>query len=183
VSNIDILNGSQRSDSVMIYDSSTPARIPLAVKQAVCSIMQPPTDIIHFDLVNVHPQPNSNDCGLFAIAFATELVHGRDPSLCHFNTSAMRQHLVGCLNEGHLSCFPLKKRRRIPLGSKVKKSVQEHIYCTCRTINDKMRPMIACTNCCKWYHKGCVNLDVHTSYKEVQWICCSCTNALASLAK
>ena len=139
LSNIDILNGSQRSDSVMIYDSSTPARIPLAVKWAVCSIMQPPTDIIHFDLVNVHPQPNSNDCGLFAVAFATELVHGRDPSLCHFNTSAMRQHLVGCLSEGHLSRFPLKKRRRIPLGSKVKKSVQEHIYCTCRTIKDKMQ--------------------------------------------
>ena len=33
VSNIDILNGSQRSDSVMIYDSATLARLSLAVKQ------------------------------------------------------------------------------------------------------------------------------------------------------
>ena len=44
----------------------------------------------------------------------------------------------------------------------MKKSVQESIYCMCRTINDRMRPMIACDNCCKWYHKDCVNLDVHT---------------------
>ena len=183
MSNIDIPNDSQRSDSVMIYDSGTPARISLAVKHAVCSIMRPRADTLHFDLVNVHPQPNGWDCGLFAIAFATELVHGYDPSLCHFDTGAMRQHLLCCLEKGYLSHFPCQKKRRIPLGGKVKKSVEEHIYCTCRQINDKTRSMIACDNCNKWFHKDCLNLDVNKSYRDIKWICSSCTNTIASLSK
>ena len=183
VSNIDIPIGSQKSDSVMIYDSGTPSIISLHVKHAVCSIMRPRADTLHFDLVNVQSQPNGWDCDLFAIAFATELVHGSDPSLCHFDTGTMRQHLLCCLEKGYLSHFPCQKKRRIPLGGKVKKSVEEHIYCTCRQINDNTHPMIACDNCNKQFHKDCSNLDVNKSYKEIKWICSSCTNSIASLSK
>ena len=76
MSNIDILNGSQRSNSVMIYDSGTLASVSLAVKHAVCFIMRPRADtlhfdlviiLLHFDLVIIHPQPNGWECGLFAM--------------------------------------------------------------------------------------------------------------------
>ena len=40
--------------------------------------MKPQSGTIKFDLVNVQSQPNGSDCGLFAIAFATELIHGND---------------------------------------------------------------------------------------------------------
>ena len=35
-----------------------------------------------FDIANTQHQTNSSDCGLFAIAFATELVHSQSPVLC-----------------------------------------------------------------------------------------------------
>ena len=172
-----IASGSQRSNSVSIYDGGSPSRILLAIKHAICSIIRAQADTRHFDLVNVQSQPNGWDCGLFAIAFATELVHGSDPSLCHFDTGTMRQHLLCCLEKGYLSHFPCHKKRTIPLEGKVKKSVEEHIYCT---INDKTRPMIACNDCNKWFQKDCSNLDVNKSYKEIKWICSSCANSIYS---
>lgn len=54
---------------------------------------------------------NGWDCGLFAIAFATELVHGSDPSLCHFDTGTMRQHLLCCLEKGYTCPTFCAKRR------------------------------------------------------------------------
>ena len=33
-------------------------------------------NIIRFDIMNVSPQTNSQDCGVYAIAYATELAHG-----------------------------------------------------------------------------------------------------------
>ena len=107
-------------------------KISLAMKNAICSVMRPKANKVHFDLVNVHAQPNACDCGLYAIAYATELVHGCDPALCLFDN--MRQHLLCCL--GHLSRFLCTNRRRIPIGSKVMPSIQECIYCTCRRVND-----------------------------------------------
>ena len=63
VSNIGILNGSQRSDSVVVYDSATVARV------FGCKACNTRTwaDTLHFGLVNVHLQPNGWGCGLFAI--------------------------------------------------------------------------------------------------------------------
>jgi len=103
VSNIDISNGRQFSDAIMIYDSGVPTTISLAMKNAICSVMRPKADKVHFDLVNVHAQPNACDCGLYAIAYATELVHGCDPALCLFDNGDMRQHLLCCLEKGSLS--------------------------------------------------------------------------------
>ena len=33
--------------------------------------------------MNVVAQPNSYDCGVYALACATELAHGFDPVVCH----------------------------------------------------------------------------------------------------
>ena len=55
--------------------------------------------VLHFDLLNVQQQPNSWDCGLFAVAFATELVHGRSPACRHFDVKLLRPHLLDCLKE------------------------------------------------------------------------------------
>ena len=36
---------------------------------------------ICFDIINVERQRNTYDCGVYALAFATELAHGADPTL------------------------------------------------------------------------------------------------------
>lgn len=105
VSNIDINNHSQFSDAVMIYDSGYPVAVSLAIKKAICSIMQPKAPKLHFDIVNVMSQTNGPSCN------ATELMSGFDPVLCYWDTDVMGPHLLSCLERAHLSRFPT---RRIP---------------------------------------------------------------------
>ena len=118
-------NQSHSNDTVSVYDSGSPARVTRNVRIAVCSIMKPKCDILHFDLVNIKPQPNGSDCGVFALACATELAHGLDPALCSWECSSMRSHLMVCLTNGSLTRF--HKQRRLPFAGRVKKSIKAWI--------------------------------------------------------
>ena len=53
-------------------------------------------------------QQGSKDCGLFAIAYATEIAYGHDPSSFIFDQSKLRQHLHDCLISKSLTRFPKK---------------------------------------------------------------------------
>ena len=46
---------------------------------------------------SVQQQPNGVDCGVFAIAFATALAFGNDPTRKRFNVKKMHRHLRDCL--------------------------------------------------------------------------------------
>ena len=142
-----------------IYDSGSPARITRQTRQLICSLMKPATSQLRFDLVNIMLQPNGSDCGVFSIACATELAHGFDPALYYWECEALRGHLLHCLEACELTRFPCVKKRRLPLGARVKKSSREKIYCTCRTINDISRPMIWCDMCLKCFHMDFEGLD------------------------
>ena len=96
--------------------------LSLNTKQQICSLWQPSSDQVEFQLVNVQRQLNSSDCGLFAIANATELAHGRDTMLCMWDTCQMREHLFNCLEMGKIEQFPLIRQRCIPVGKHIKKN-------------------------------------------------------------
>ena len=53
----------------------------------------------------VQRQPNALDCGPYAIAFATSLVHGQEPTERVY-VPGLRQHLKQCLQAGVLNPFP-----------------------------------------------------------------------------
>ena len=57
-------------------------------------------------VVPVQQQRNGSDCGVFAIAFATCLVHFIDPVTVDFDISKMRPHLLSCLKSGYINLFP-----------------------------------------------------------------------------
>ena len=61
-----------------------------------------------------HTQEGSKDCGLFAIAYAVELVFSSDPSIQIYDQSQMRQHLVSCFENRLLSPFPKSKCYNTP---------------------------------------------------------------------
>ena len=98
-----------------IYDSFVPSSITRQTVIYVCSIKKTRKKEIHFDLVNVMRQSNGSDCGLFVVAFATELAHGYDPALCHWDTAVMRQHLISCLENRHLSRQQVTQRNSLEL--------------------------------------------------------------------
>ncbi|XP_066272266.1 uncharacterized protein [Branchiostoma lanceolatum] len=57
-------------------------------------------------VVAVQQQPNSVDCGVFAIAFATCLAYGILPQSVDFNQPQLRAHLASCFKNEKLELFP-----------------------------------------------------------------------------
>lgn len=62
------------------------------------------TVVISF--IEVQKQPDSYNCGLFAIAFAAELLDGKSPSDAVFVVDKMRAHFISCLEQQKLGTFP-----------------------------------------------------------------------------
>ena len=168
-------------DTVHIYDSGMGLSLALSTQLDICQFWKPSPDRIQFDIMNVLPQPNSYDCGMYAIAFATELLFGNDPVLCDFVTeaSAMRFHLISCFEKGKIERFPCKGTRSIRIGRRVRKSLSVNIFCSCRLPNDPKRSIIFCNQCRKWYRTECDT--VGEVPKGAKWICRSCQTFVATL--
>jgi hypothetical protein len=119
-------------------------------------------------------QENSSDCGIFAIAFITELIVNNfdvDINNLRFEIPLMRKHLSECLDNDKI--IPFTKITKMPkMPSKEEKSSVIKLYCTCK-MPDIIDNMVKCDNkfCkIKWYHKSCSGCNVHTG----KWLCRSC---------
>ena len=55
----------------------------------------------------VQKQPDGHNCGLFAVAFAAEILAGKSPIEAVFDVAQMRDHLIFCLEQGALTPFPM----------------------------------------------------------------------------
>ena len=53
---------------------------------------------------------------------------------------------------------PNKAKKRKSALVKRKRSVQEQVYCICRS-SDESRPMVQCEQCKEWFHFDCVGLN------------------------
>ena len=90
--------------SVQVYDSAH-----TSLDQASAVLIK---DFFRFSLSNIKAvavqkqQPGSNDCGVYAIANATTVAFGGDPSLVKYDQSAMRFHLIECLTLKNIKPFP-----------------------------------------------------------------------------
>lgn len=62
-------------------------------------------------IVPVQKQSDGCNCGLFAIAFATDILHGLCPIDSYFDVSMMRNHLIQCLETEELTVFPKSPQR------------------------------------------------------------------------
>lgn len=71
--------------------------------------LYPYYDFDHRDSVSfplVAQQPNSNDCGVYSIAFATAIVSGLRPENMQYHQPTMRLHLLKMLLSGVIEQFP-----------------------------------------------------------------------------
>ena len=53
------------------------------------------------------------DCGVFAIATATLLANGGNPSSVIYKQQCMREHLLNCFEGSHLVSFPVETIKTI----------------------------------------------------------------------
>ena len=131
----------------------------------IASIVQAKSSQILLHLERVQMQLNSVDCGVYAIAFLTDLCYGKDPASCQYAPTEIRNHLVTCFENGHMTPFPST--------SVVKKKAlrkQLNVYCHCRLPNvlehvknptgNEVVHMVQRYICDNLYHYSCVNLTL-----------------------
>ena len=75
-SNVDVREGGCYTDVIGIYDSGRSRYIRSEIIKSICSFYKCTSDVLRLDAMNVVAQQNADDCGVHAIAYATELVHG-----------------------------------------------------------------------------------------------------------
>ena len=59
----------------------------------------------------VQQQGNGYDCGIFAIAFATDVTYIHKPEQRTYNQSVMRKHLLARLENETMTAFPQQTKR------------------------------------------------------------------------
>ena len=64
--------------------------------------------------VIVSQQKGGVDCGIFCIAYATDLLYGEDPAKIHYDQEKMRPHLIKCLEDNSLTPFPRASHTFVP---------------------------------------------------------------------
>ncbi|CAF1606765.1 unnamed protein product [Rotaria magnacalcarata] len=60
---------------------------------------------------NVQQQVGGNDCGLFALCFATSLCYNEIPSSLFYDQKSLRHHYVNCIENSKIERFPSKSKR------------------------------------------------------------------------
>jgi hypothetical protein len=118
-SNVNVHGGGCYKDTIGVYDSGRPITVHSDVIKSICYFFKCKGDVLRLDILNVIPQPNANDCGVHALAYATELAYGEDPVTCNWDMKEMRRHLLQCMESGVMTRFPKIGQRRIRFGTRV----------------------------------------------------------------
>ena len=176
------------SDEVKVYDSMFHSTTYTTKKQ-IASILRTRSFCVKLQIGMTQFQENSVDCGVYAIAFATDLCHGNDPVQFKYDSPfKLRLHLLNSLKAQKIEPFPSVKLD-CELGYLTEKM---NIYCKCRLLYaaehgfpTKSFPrsedihMIQCYTCEEWYHKSCVNLSIFKIKQlrkdDVKWLCPKCS--------
>ena len=146
-------------------------QLQLQLSKIYAPVALHPCNILKVEVLSVQQQLGLHDCGLFAIAYATELAAGGDPERVQFHQERMREHLVHCLTRQHFLPFP-KSVKHNSLH-RPNRPVQEiMLYCTCRMPEAYDEKMICCDSCNSWFHFSCI--DLHYSKNPAIWKCFKC---------
>lgn len=158
--------------TVKIFDSMYHNANSTSIEHA-CRMLMYPGEKVTIVNEKVQRQVGGSDCGLFSLAFATDLCHGIDPTNQKYNQGSLRQHYVSCLENSTMSPFP-KTEKRVPFHLGSKKSLVA-IYCVCRLPNDK-EEYVQCSNgkCKEWYHPKCVKIPDWVRNSNHKWRCNKC---------
>ena len=74
--------------------------------QCIYALYKTTDGVITADLMNVQRQTDDVNCGIFAIAYAADILSGISPVNSTYDVKKLRSHLVKCLEEETLIPFP-----------------------------------------------------------------------------
>ena len=104
------------SGELNYYDSLYHSITPSVKRQIRCFHPGQHFDQIRMNIMPVQQQTNGCDCGIFAVAFSTSLLHGQDPCHATYDTTVMRHHLQECLKNNHFQIFPSSAKPVVRCG-------------------------------------------------------------------
>ncbi len=149
--------------------------VSYCVKRQVAALLVPGQEKIVLKHMDVQMQSGSYDCGLFAIAYATALVHGEHPGKFLFDQDSMRKHLMQCIECGEMAMFPIKNIRQST--GKLKSEDFIELHCSCRMPAIPGVEMIECSTCKRWFHFPlCVSMPQQAKNKGSYWYCTGCSS-------
>ena len=105
-----ISNIGAKNSEIFMYNSLYSSCSSNVQKQIAC-LLKAERPNIELNFIDVYMQSRGSDCGAFAIAYATTLCLGKLPVKFVFNQTAMRQHLLKCLEMHHFTVFPLRSEQ------------------------------------------------------------------------
>lgn len=90
----------------IIYDSKKPPNslLPHDIYHKLQQLM--PSLTFHYKYANVMQQPDNSSCGVFTLAYATDIAYQINPETSIYNVSNMRSHLRDCITQSKLIPFP-----------------------------------------------------------------------------
>ena len=112
------------TDQIIIFDSSQifSPNLTKSIQLQLFAIYDRGKRQIQIVHPHVQRQTNGVDCGIFAIAYATQFIFNQyiGYDLVEFDRSAMREHLLSCFQNQEITPFPKLKRKM-----RLKKTVSE----------------------------------------------------------
>ena len=90
---------------------------------------------------DVQWQSNGSDCGLFALANASALCNGVEPTKVSFDQYRMQKHLLSCFENCNMIPFPVSSQSRTQVHPPRIETV--NVYCVCWLTDDGTK-MIEC---------------------------------------
>ncbi|KAL5515522.1 hypothetical protein EMCRGX_G000699 [Ephydatia muelleri] len=137
-----ISNIGEEMDTVCNYDSMQ-NRPDGECISLVARYVQCPDSHITIKVMNVQLQDNGYACGELAVAFATSLIHGEDPTQLHYKE--LRSHFKNCVDTYSITPFP-SWTSVVSHQPRVVHEIRKRVYCKCRA-PDNGKPMIHCCAC------------------------------------
>ena len=96
-------------------------------RMQVAAIMHTTERYIDFKVHKIQFQKGTSDCGLFSVAYATDLAFGNDPASYMYKQNLLRSHFTSCISNNALTPFPSE-----PIKYQRPKLIRNPVLCTCR---------------------------------------------------
>ncbi|KAK3092529.1 hypothetical protein FSP39_004040 [Pinctada imbricata] len=140
--------------TVNICDSSF-SDVPSIELQCIATLVQPPSMELKIHMLDVFPQNNGYDCGLYAIANLVTIASGHDPTKMRYDRRKMRSHLFLCLERKSLTMFPTIGQRKVK--NPVKREIVVQLHCYCK-LPETHTLYVMCDGCDGYFHPQCLGM-------------------------
>ena len=169
-----------RKDEVSVYDSMG-GNLSKDTVHVIARMVKYEDKELMVKLIPLQHETNGNDCGLFALAFASDFAEGIDPSEPYYDKKALRNHLLQCFRNNKINQFLQEDMSVKSKPSKIVCKVYE-VFCICKDVffeedveKEPENFMAECSKCEEWYHRKCEVISKEVFVKpNAPWECSFC---------